>query len=516
VKAGKTDSYDYIIIGSGIAGLYTALLAKPHGNVLVLTKGGIDECNTKHAQGGIAAAIGVKDSPELHFKDTIAAGAGLCDEEAVRILVEEAPDRITDLVHFGVHFDTMDGEVALTREAAHSVPRILHSGGDATGENIETALSKMALLANVVILENFLVTEIIVDNGVAQGVLALDLRTGKTQEFRSRAVILATGGGGKIYNFTTNPDIATCDGIALAYKAGAEIIDMEFFQFHPTALRLPGVEPFLISEAVRGEGGILRNKDGRRFMFDYAPKGELAPRDVVARSIVAEMKKTESDHIYLDVTHINPLKVTNRFPHIFRYCYVNGLDITRVQIPVSPAAHYMMGGVKVNTWGETNIARLFACGEVASTGVHGANRLASNSLLEVVVFAKRIVQRVQGGNGTTNESKEDRYSLSKSRKSGDASPLSLNRFQSLMWDGVGIVRSGKELEQAVSVLAAWHKSMKEPADRPSYELANLVLTGRIMAEAALIREESRGAHFRTDFPKSSDSWLKHIIFVKQS
>ena len=292
MKAGKMDNYDYIIIGSGIAGLYTALLAKTHGSVLVLTKGGIDECNTKHAQGGIAAAIGVKDSPELHFKDTIAAGAGLCNEEAVRILVEEAPDRIADLVNFGVHFDTMDGEVALTREAAHSVPRILHSGGDATGENIEVALSRMALLANVVIMEHCLVTEIIVNDGAAQGVKALDIRTGMKQEFRCRAVILATGGGGKLFNFTTNPDVATCDGIALAYNAGAEITDMEFFQFHPTALRLPGVEPFLISEAVRGEGGILRNKDGRRFMFDYAPKGELAPRDVVARSIVAEMKKT--------------------------------------------------------------------------------------------------------------------------------------------------------------------------------------------------------------------------------
>jgi L-aspartate oxidase len=291
------DNYDYIIIGSGIAGLYTALLAKLQGSVLVLTKGGIDECNTKHAQGGIAAAIGVKDSPELHFKDTIAAGAGLCNEEAVRILVDEAPDRIADLVNFGVHFDTMDGEVALTREAAHSVPRILHSGGDATGENIETALSRMALLANVVILEHCLVTEIIVNDGAAQGVKALDIRTGMKQEFHSRAVILATGGGGKLYNFTTNPDVATCDGITLAYDAGAEITDMEFFQFHPTALRMPGVEPFLISEAVRGEGGILRNKEGRRFMLDYAPKGELAPRDVVARSIVAEMKKTGSDNV---------------------------------------------------------------------------------------------------------------------------------------------------------------------------------------------------------------------------
>ncbi|MEA1959468.1 MAG: FAD-dependent oxidoreductase, partial [Chloroflexota bacterium] len=306
------NDYDYIIVGSGIAGLYTALLAKSQGSVLVLTKGGIDECNTKHAQGGIAAAIGVGDSPDLHYNDTIAAGAGLCNEEAVRILVEEGPDRIADLVNFGVHFDTVDGEVALTREAAHTVSRILHSGGDATGENIEVALSRMARLANVVILEYCLVTEVLVEDGVAKGVRALDIRTGKAQKFNSRAVILATGGGGQLFNFTTNPDIATCDGIALAYNAGAEIVDMEFFQFHPTALRLSGVEPFLISEAVRGEGGILRNVEGRRFMFDYASEGELAPRDVVARSIVAEIKKTGSDHVCLDVTHINPLKVTAR------------------------------------------------------------------------------------------------------------------------------------------------------------------------------------------------------------
>ena len=509
------NQYDYIIVGSGIAGLYTALLAQGQGSVLILTKGGINECNTRHAQGGIAAAIGVGDSAELHYEDTIAAGAGLCNIDAVRILVDEGPDRITDLINFGVHFDTVDGEVALTREAAHSVPRILHAGGDATGEHIEVTLSRLAMLAKIVIMEYCLVTEITVDDGVVQGVRALDIRTGTVEEFRSRAVILATGGGGRLFNFTTNPDIATGDGAALAYNAGAEITDMEFFQFHPTALRLPGVTPFLISEAVRGEGGILRNAEGRQFMYDYAPEGELAPRDVVARGILAEMKKSGSDRVFLDVTHLPPRRVTARFPHIYRFCLVNGLDITKSLIPVAPAAHYTMGGVKTNAWGETNIARLFSCGETACTGVHGANRLASNSLLEVVVFARRILEKATEGVSPPETSERESFSLSdrKRRKiSGALPPLSLSALQSLMWDKVGIVRSGDGLANAASTLASWQKSVEKPSDRPSYELANLILVGRLMAEAALIREESRGAHFRTDFPQPSDAWLKHIVF----
>lgn len=509
--------YDYIIIGSGIAGLYDALLLQEAGSVLILTKGSIDECNTKHAQGGIAAAISSLDSPELHFNDTIAAGAGLCDPEAVRILTEEAADRIADLVKFGVPFDTVNGEIALTKEAAHSVPRILHAGGDATGERIEVTLSNAARASKrITIFEYFLVTEVLVRDGKVQGVAALDLHSGSAEEFGCRFLILATGGIGRLFRITTNPDIATGDGVALAYRAGAEIIDMEFFQFHPTALRLPGVPLFLISEAVRGEGGILRNIKGERFMLKYSPQGDLAPRDIVARGIVAEMKETGTDRVYLDVTHLPPRLLSTRFPQIYRFCLEHGLDITISLIPVVPAAHYIMGGVRTNYWGETNISGLFASGEVASTGVHGANRLASNSLLEVLVFGKRIVERTRSGDSNTSAiAQTDIYSLKERDATAVSHPsLSLTALQSLLWDKVGIVRSGEGLGHACNVLAAWEKELKPPTDRPSHELANMVVVGRLMAEAALIREESRGAHFRSDFPNPSDAWLKHIVFRK--
>jgi len=507
--------YDYIIVGSGIAGLYTALLAKEQGSVLIITKGSIDDCNTKYAQGGIAAAIAKNDSPEAHFKDTIAVGEGLCDIEAVHILVNEAQARITDLVNFGVPFDTINGEIALTREAAHSVPRILHAGGDATGEHIEVTLSEQVSSSKIQVLEDCLATEILVEKGVVKGVKALDCRTGSIEEFDCRFLILATGGAGQLYKYSTNSDIATGDGIVLAFNAGTEIVDMEFFQFHPTALRLPGVTPFLISEAVRGEGGVLRNVDGYRFMPDYTPEADLAPRDIVARSIVYEMEKTGSDRVFVDITHLPPYVTTTRFPHIYRFCLDHGLNITKGLIPVAPAAHYMMGGIRTNSWGETHIAGLFAAGETACTGVHGANRLASNSLLEAVVFCKRIVER------TTKETKapsirqgeEVRYSLSQ-RQALKVPPPSLSALQQLLWDKVGIIRNKEDLTEAADVLATWQKALPQPTDRPSYELNNLVMTGRLMTEAALLREESRGAHFRSDFPHSSPQWQRHIVLVK--
>ncbi len=509
------NQYDYIIIGSGIAGLYTALLAKEQGSVLIITKGSIDDCNTKHAQGGIAAAIGRHDSPQRHFQDTIAAGDGLCNEEAVRILVDEAPDRIADLVKLGVPFDTLDGEIALTMEAAHSLPRILHAGGDATGEHIEFTLSKQVRLSKIKVLEDCLATEILLENGCVSGIKALDCRTGFIEEFGCCSLILATGGAGQLYKFSTNPEIATGDGIALAFNAGAEITDMEFFQFHPTALRLPGVTPFLISEAVRGEGGILRNVDGYGFMRDYTPEGDLAPRDIVARSILYEMEKTGSDRVFIDVTHLPPRVITTRFPHIYRFCLDHGLDITKGLIPVAPAAHYMIGGVRTNSWGETNIAGLFACGESACASVHGANRLASNSLLEAIVFSKRIVAKTSKDAEmeapVTNQVAEVHHSLSERQASRVIPAPSLSALQQLQWDNVGIIRDKEGLTRAADTLAAWQKVLPSPTDRPSCELNNLVLTGRLITEAALRREESRGAHFRSDFPRSLPQWQRHIV-----
>ena len=529
----KTNYYDYIIIGSGIAGLYTALLAIEQGSVLILTKGSIDDCNTKYAQGGIAAPIGKDDSSELHFKDTMAAGNGLCDVDAVHILTNEAADCIADLISFGVPFDTQNGVITLAREAAHSVPRIIHAGGDATGEHIEVTLSRRVRSTSTKVLEYCLASEILVEDGRIKGVRALDCRTGSLEEYGCQFLILATGGAGRLFKYTTNSDVVTGDGIALAFEAGAEIIDMEFFQFHPTVLRLPGVAPFLITEAVRGEGGILRNVEGYRFMPDYVAEAELAPRDVVARSIVYEMRKTHSDRAFLDVTHLPPRLVTTRFPHIYRFCRYHGLDITKGLIPVAPAAHYLMGGVKVNNWGETNISGLFAAGETACTAVHGANRLASNSLLESVVFGKRVVQRTKTMSSSHHyEEREEQsdgviYHLLPDREPlSSTQSLNLPNLQSLTWDKVGIIRSGESLAEAADILATWRplpdrgREEKElrtptPIDRPSYELNNLVLCARLMTEAALLRQESRGSHFRSDFPQALPEWQRHVTFKRK-
>lgn len=536
----KANHYDYIIVGSGIAGLYIALLAIEKGSVLVLTKGSIDDCNTKYAQGGIAAAMSNEDSPELHFKDTMDAGAGLSDPGTVRILTEQAADCIADLIKFGVPFDTLNGEITFTREAAHSVPRVIHAGGDATGEYIEVTLSRQVSATPVKVLENCLASKILVQKGKVVGVRAFDCHTGSVDEYRCEFLILATGGAGRLFKYTTNSDVVTGDGVALAFEAGAEISDVEFFQFHPTVLRLPGVAPFLISEAVRGEGGILRNVEGHRFMPDYAPKAELATRDIVARSMVREMTKTHSDRAFLDVTHLPSRLITTRFPHIYRFCRNHGLDITRGLIPVAPAAHYLMGGVKVNNWGETNVRGLFAAGETACTGVHGANRLASNSLLESVVFSKRIVQRTEMTSppshceerdflpvvarnevtkqppGRLGTSSAISHHLPEREALPKVPPLNLPNLQSLMWDKVGIIRSGKSLGEAACVLATWEKLLLEPTDRPSYELNNLVLCARLVTEAALLRKESRGAHFRTDFPRTRPEWQKHIVFTENA
>ncbi len=548
-----TPHYHYIIVGSGIAGLYAALLAREHGSVLVLTKGSIDDCNTRWAQGGIAAPIGPGDSAEKHLADTIAAGAGLVDEEAARVLTQEAADRIDDLVRLGVPFDTLHGEIALAREGAHSLPRILHAGGDSTGAHIELTLSSVARLSGITVLEHTLAAEILCHSEeqaaggtgagdeesrrlasaqtsarpghykslparpstpterAVSGVRALDTRTGRSTDYACRFLVLATGGAGQLYRVTTNPEVATGNGIALAYRAGAEVMDMEFFQFHPTALRLPGVQPFLISEAVRGEGGLLRDVDGVRFMPDYHPQAELAPRDVVARAILDRMRLTGADHVLLDVTHLPAALVVARFPQIYRFCLEHGLDITREPIPVSPAAHYTMGGIRTNTWGETTIPGLYACGECACTAVHGANRLASNSLLETVVFAKRVVRRTIESPAASAPLTPDAVDLSEPA-AAEAPPMTREALQDLMWQDVGIVRDAASLQRAQAVLAAWQATLRGPRDRPSHELADLLLCGRLVTEAALLREESRGAHYRSDVPEPREEWRRHLVF----
>jgi L-aspartate oxidase len=503
--------FDYIIAGSGIAGLYAALFARERGSVLVLTKGSIDECNTRYAQGGIAAAVGPDDSPELHLRDTIEAGAGLVDEEAARVLVFEAAERIRDLVDFGVAFDSVGGEVALGREGAHSRSRILHAGGDATGAQIELSLSSLARLSGITIKEFCLVEQIAVEAGRAIGVVTLDTRSNARETFEGGALVLATGGCGQLYRVSTNSEVATGDGVALAYRAGAEVMDMEFIQFHPTALRLPGVPVFLISEAVRGEGGLLKDAAGRRFMPDYDARAELAPRDIVARAILAELLRSATDRVYLDVTHLPPERISARFPQIYRYCLEHGLDITKEPVPVSPAAHYMMGGVRTNVWGETTLPGLYACGEVACTGVHGANRLASNSLLETVVFARRVVERALAGPPAAAPATADAVALPPA-VAGEGPAGDRAALQELMWEQAGIVRDGETLARACATLSAWEAALPPANDRPGRELADLVLCGRLVADAALRREESRGAHFRSDFPEPREEWRRHIVY----
>ena len=504
-------SYDYIIVGSGIAGLYSALLARRHGSVLIVTKGSTQECNTRFAQGGIAAAVGAGDSAELHFKDTMAAGAGLSDEAMVRIMADEAALRIKDLIELGVPFDTVEGEVALTLEAAHSIPRILHAGGDATGRYIEETLSSQVRSAKIPVAEHTLATEIIVEGGRAVGLDTLSTLTGHREAYACRHLILASGGAGQLFSLTTNPTVATGDGIALAYRAGADIMDMEFFQFHPTVLKIPGAPPFLISESVRGEGGLLRNGEGRRFMADYTPKAELAPRDVVSRAIVSEMEKTGAENVFLDVTHLPPELVLTRFPQIYRHCLDQGIDITKALIPVAPAAHYTIGGAKVNAWGATSLGGLYAAGEVSCTGVHGANRLASNSLLEVLVFSHRIIEHSTGRGQGAPPAAAQRRRLAVTEGHAVLSVPDKRELQELLWRHAGIVRDGVGLAGAAVKLASWQVAAAEPAGRDEYEIQNLIICGRLLVEAALYREESRGSHYRADFPWTSEKWKRHIV-----
>jgi L-aspartate oxidase len=509
--------YDYIIIGSGIAGLFTALRAARHGSVLVLTKGALEESNTRYAQGGIAAAMAPTDSPVLHHGDTIAAGGDLCDEAAVRILTEEAPARIRDLLRLGVPFDRQGGALALGLEAAHRERRILHAGGDATGLHIELSLSDALRAAGVTVIESAFATNLVIEEGRARGV-DVAVAGGPPRRFLGRHLVLATGGAGQLFAYTTNPAVATADGLALAFRAGAALIDLEFYQFHPTALRVPGVASFLVSEAVRGEGALLRTTRGERFMERYDHRAELAPRDIVARAIASELARSGADHVLLDLRHLDAAVVNTRFPTITRFCKNLGLDPAREPLPVAPAAHYFMGGVWTNTWGETSVPGLYACGEVACTGVHGANRLASNSLLEGLVFGARIVERslrpddVWSANPRTLPGFRSDLAIEvSSGQPGSGVRPTREQLQRLMWQKVGLARDEAGLASAERTLVGWQTASGAETSMAEQELDHLVLVGRLMAVAARARRESRGAHFRGDYPATDATWRRRIV-----
>jgi L-aspartate oxidase len=514
-------SPDFIVIGSGIAGLRAAIALAPVGRVLILTKAEPTESNTGYAQGGIAVALGDDDCPDLHAADTIKAGDGLCDEGAVRVLVEQGPPYVQELVDWGTRFDReADGTLSRGREAAHSVRRVLHAG-DATGREIARVLwTRVSQLTSVETANHALVTELLVEDNQCAGVRFYD-QLGFPRDARARATLLATGGAGQVFRQTTNPRVATGDGVALGFHAGARVADLEFVQFHPTALNVPGAPRFLISEALRGDGGRLINSGGQPFMTRYHPDGDLAPRDVVARSIMREMDST-GGAVFLSLSHLDADYVTRRFPTIADMCRQVGLDLARDPIPVSPAAHYVMGGVDTDQWGRTSLPGLLAAGEVACTGVHGANRLASNSLLEGLVFGARAAVAMQQPPAAAAPGSDRRFaeraSSPEPRVATDLRSLTTTEVRDLMWKSVGLFRTREGMEDAVAKLEASYAAHRDALanaradDGDAWKQFSLVTVARLIARAALRRQESRGAHYRADFPGHDDlHWKAHVV-----
>lgn len=500
-----------IVVGSGIAGLIAALELRKSFDVTLVTKAELAESNTRWAQGGIAAAMFADDSVAEHIADTLKAGAGLCDPAAVEVLCVEGPGRIRDLMALGVAFDERNGELAKGLEAAHSYPRVLHAGGDATGLNIELALVKAVRASGLQVLEHTFACDLLLheERVVGLRVLADD---GVLRDLRADAVVLASGGAGQMYKHTTNPEVATGDGSAMALRAGAQLADVEFYQFHPTALAVPG--NFLISEAVRGEGAVLRDADGHRFMLNVDPAAELAPRDVVARGIARQMAMQGGKPVLLDATALGEEFLRKRFPSIDANCRMMGLKWWREPIPVTPAAHYWMGGVRTDVWGRTSVRGLYAVGEVACTGVHGANRLASNSLLESLVFAWRCALALRGevACGAWPSWEGDDVPAIDEEPRDTAQPVTREALQELMWNAAGIERTGEGLRAALAQLHAWRGGDATVEER---ETANLLELARVLVSAALAREESRGAHFRADFPEPREQWKHPLEYVRK-
>jgi L-aspartate oxidase len=520
----KSYQADYLVIGSGVAGVRAAIELSQSGTVLVLAKSDLYESATAYAQGGIAVALSDEDEIGLHEQDTLNAGDDLCRPEPVSLLVEEGPKYITQLIEWGTEFDRAGTKLAFTREAAHSRSRILHAHGDSTGREISRALLARAhTIPHLHMRAHAFTTQLILENGRAVGVRFLDETDNSLHEVRAGAILLATGGLGQLFRETTNPDVATGDGMAIAYEAGAVLSDMEFVQFHPTALAIKGAPRFLLSEALRGEGGILRNINLERFMKRYHEAQELAPRDVVARAITSEMHKTNSPHVYLDMTAKPKDFLEKRFPRIYATCLTYGLDLSSDLAPVSPAAHFMMGGVKTDLWGRTSIPGLYAAGETAATGVHGANRLASNSLLEGLVFGARSgVAMMKDAPGSTKKQLNMPGShFPKPGKPAEAHPTAqkakpavasatLQKIRELMWKQVGIMRHGKDLKAALESLKTMELPAAEKNARCDHELKNLHALGALITRCALAREESRGSHYRSDFPyRDDDKFQSH-------
>ncbi len=511
---------DVLIVGGGLAGLRAALAVDEKLSVLVVTKDTLQESNSAYAQGGIAAVLAEDDRFEDHVADTLAAGGSLCDVEVVEQVIREAPERIRELVDWGAKFDRLGNQLALGREGAHGRQRIAHAMGDATGkEVIRTVIGQIEKAPNVDIWENTFTIDLLTCEGTCRGAILWNRRHGRTMVW-AKQTILATGGAGQLYRETTNPDVATGDGMAIAYRAGAELRDTEFMQFHPTVLYIAGSSRNLISEATRGEGARLIDRYGHRFMADYDPRGELAPRDVVSLAIVRQMEKTKHPNVYLDMTHLDAAKVLARFPSIAAVCAEFDLDITRDRIPVRPGAHYMMGGVTVDTAGRTTLPGLWAAGEVTSSGLHGANRLASNSLSEAMVYG------VRAGHGASLAAAEQHdcfhaLPLENERIDSPSEPLNLadirNSLASLMWRSAGVRRDAEGLGEAAENIDRWRRYVlgRQFSDPTGWELQNMLCVARLMISAALLREETRGAHVRTDFPEADDAyWNRHTTFAR--